>query len=192
MSYATLISPTDLRDYAKVRGWSPIAEAIRDRLFVLSDPAGKLRQIIVPMDADRPDYDDAVRVAIENLAEVEDRPFRLVEASLLESGSDTLKFGVGVMKRAEDGLPLSYAVQAIKGAENALRAAACSEVHRQAFHPKMKRTEAQKLVEAAQMRHTESGSFVLKIACPIDGDCFRREPVVSKSAICSQSNPWNE
>jgi hypothetical protein len=56
----------------------------------------------------------------------------------------------------------------VKGVENALRAAACSEVHRQSFHPKMKRIEAQRLIEAAQMRHTESGSFVLKVSCPID------------------------
>jgi len=85
MNYATLISPTDLRDYAKVRGWAAVPEAIRDRLFVLSNPAVKFRQIIVPMDADRPDYDDAVRIAIEKLSEVENRPFRAVEASLMEA-----------------------------------------------------------------------------------------------------------
>ena len=189
MSYATLISPTDVRDYAKVRGWTAVPEAIRDRLFVLSNPTKKYRQIIVPMDADRPDYNDAVRIAIEKLSEVEERPFRAVEASLMEAGADTLRFGVSTMRNLEDGLPLSYAVRAIEGAEKSLRAAACSEVHRQAFHPKMKRTEAQKLVEAAQMRHTESGSFVLKIACPIDaiagddGPMFPRPPFVRRAML---------
>jgi hypothetical protein len=72
------------------------------------------------------------------------------------------------MRNLENGLPLNYAVRAVNGVENSLRAAACSEVHRQPFHPKMKRVEAQKLIEAAQMRHTETGSFVLKVACPID------------------------
>ena len=57
MSYATLISPTDVRDYAKVHGWVPVPEAIQDRLFVLNNPAVKYWQIvIVPMDADRPDF----------------------------------------------------------------------------------------------------------------------------------------
>ncbi len=168
MNYAMLISPTDLRDYAKVCGWATVSEAVRDRLFVLNSPNGKYRQIIVPMDTDRPDYDDAVRIVIEELAEFEKRPFRAVESSLMEAGADTLRFGVSTMRQMEDGLPLSYAIRAIEGSEKALRAAACSEVQRQPFHPKMKRTEAQKLVQAAQMRHTESGSFVLKIACPID------------------------
>ena len=188
MNYATLISPTDFRDYAKVHGWSPVPDAIRDRLYVLNNPSLKYRQIILPMDADRPDYDDAVRVAIGHLAEAEQRPFRLVEASLMEAGADTLRFGVSPMRPLEGGLPLSYAVRGVKGVENVLRAAACSEVQRQAFHPKMKRIEAQKLVEAAQMRHTEPGSFVLKVACPIDaipsdnGDLLR-PPFVRRALL---------
>jgi hypothetical protein len=168
MTYADLISPTDLRDYAKVRGWTSVPEAVQDRLFVLKSPKDQYRQVIVPMDTDRPDFDDALRVAITRLAEVEGRGFGMVEASLMEAGSDTWRFGVTTMRHAEDGLPLSYAARAVKGVENAFRAAACSEVQRQAFHPKMNRAEAQKLIQAAQMRHTESGSFVLKVACPID------------------------
>lgn len=168
MTYADLISPTDLRDYAKVRGWTSVPEAVQDRLFVLKSPKDQFRQVIVPMDTDRPDFDDALRIAITRLAEVEGRGFGMVEASLMEAGSDTWRFGVTTMRHAEDGLPLSYAARAVKGVENAFRAAACSEVQRQAFHPKMNRVEAQKMIEAAQMRHTESGSFVLKVACPID------------------------
>jgi len=141
---------------------------LAERLLVLNSPSTRYRQIIVPMDSDRADYDDAIRVAIETLSKDEARAFRALEATLMEAGFDTLRFGVSTARRAEDGLPLGYAVRAMEGAEKALRAAACSEVQRQAFHPKMKRTEAQKLVEAAQLRHTESGSFVLKVACPID------------------------
>ena len=193
MNYATLISPTDFRDYAKVRGWMSVPEAVRDRLFVLNHPAFKFRQIIVPMDADRPDYNDAVRVAIEKMAEAEERPFRFVESSLMEAGSDTIRFGVSTMRHLENGLPLNYAVQAVKGVENVLRAAACSEVQRQAFHPKMKQTEAQKLVKAAQMRHTETGSFVLKVACPIDAfpseqvDLFKPQPPFVRRAVLGMS-----
>jgi hypothetical protein len=168
MNYATSISPTDLRDYAKVRGWTPVPEAIVDRLYVLKSPKGQYRQLIVPMDVDSPDFDDALRVAIGELSQVEGRAFSLVEASLMESSSDTWSFGVTTMRPSEDGLPLSYAALAMKGIENAFRAAACSEVQRQPFHPRMKRVEAQRLVEAAQMRHTVNGSFVLKIGCPID------------------------
>lgn len=39
MSYATRISPTDIRNYARVRGWMPVPEVIPDRLYVLNHPA---------------------------------------------------------------------------------------------------------------------------------------------------------
>lgn len=168
MNYAALISPGDVRDYARNRGWTVVPAALAERLLVLNSPSTRYRQLIVPMDSDRADYDGAIRVAIETLAEEEARAFHAIEATLMEAGFDTLRFGVSTARRVEDGLPLGYAVRAMEGAEKALRAAACSEVQRQAFHPKMKRTEAQKMVEAAQLRHTESGSFVLKVACPID------------------------
>ena len=56
----------------------------------------------------------------DDLAEGEERPFHAVEASLMEAGSDTLRFGVSTMRHIEDGLPLNYASRAIEGAEKAL------------------------------------------------------------------------
>jgi hypothetical protein len=172
MNYATLISPTDFRDFAKVHGWKLVPEAVKDGLFVLNHSAFGFRQLIVPIDTDGIDYNDAVSVAIQTIADTEDKSFEFIESCLMEAGSDTIRFGVSTRRDFENsplsGLPLNYAVQAFKGVENAIRAAACSEVQRQPFHPKMKRSEAQRMVEAAQMRHTESGSFILKVACPID------------------------
>jgi hypothetical protein len=173
MNYATLISPTDFRDFAKVHGWKLIPEAaVKDRLFVMNHSEFGFRQLIVPIDTDGIDYNDAVSVAIQTMADTEDKSFEFIESCVMEAGSDTIRFGVSTRLDFENsplsGLPLNYAVQAFKGVENAIRAAACSEVQRQPFHPKMKRSEAQRLVEAAQMRHTESGSFILKVACPIN------------------------
>lgn len=168
MSAESLISPCDLRDFAKARGWKPVPEALQDGLIVLNSPRQDYRQIIVPSDQDQPDFADALRISLRKLAEAEEKSVAWVEARLLEAACDTWQFGVSTRWVTQDGLPLSYAVRAIKGVESAFRAAACSEVHRKPFHPKMNRAEAQRLVEAAQMRHTESGSFVLKAGCPID------------------------
>jgi hypothetical protein len=186
MNHAAQIAPADVRDYAKARGWTLIPEAVRDRLYVLKNPRLQYRQIIVPIDADRPDYGAALRIAIERLAESEQRPPQAIEADLLEAGADTLRFGVSPTRDSADGLPLSYAISAIEGTEKILRAAACSEVQRQPFHPKLNRVQAQQVVEAAQMRHTESGSFVLKVACPIDavpddGPLLARPPFVRRA-----------
>lgn len=67
---ATAIPPSDVRDYAKSRGWFMVREAIKDRLYVLNHPTHH-RQIVLPMDKDVPDYEDAVRLSLEKLAETE-------------------------------------------------------------------------------------------------------------------------
>jgi len=176
MNYAESITPADIRDYAKFFGWTPVAEAMRDRLYVLNHPAHRLHQVVVPMDIARPDYDDAVRVAIQQLSLAQHRPFEQVQAALLETGFDTLRLAVHALRQYEDSLPLNFASRAIKGVENALRASACSTILPQAFHPRMNRVEAQKLVDTAQLRHTESGSFVLKVACPLDAISGDEDP----------------
>lgn len=177
MTNANLISPTDIRDYAKFKGWTVVPEALDDRLFVFNSPTEKYRQLIVPMDSDRPDFRSAINIAIERLSEEELRSKEEVEASLLEADSDTWRFGVSTSRGGDEGLPLSYASRAVKGVENAFRAAACSVVNRQPYHPRMNRVEAQKLIEAAQLRHTEFGSFVLKVACPLNAISADIDPI---------------
>jgi hypothetical protein len=49
-----------------------------------------------------------------------------------------------------------------------LRASACSVIQPQAFHPRLSRVEADQLVKACRMAQTERGSFIVKVACPLD------------------------
>lgn len=79
MSYSEQISPGALRDYAKAKGWTPLIEGQAQRLYVLKSPKDDYRQIVVPMDSNRCDFEDAVRLAIHTLSEVEDKPINLIE-----------------------------------------------------------------------------------------------------------------
>lgn len=74
MNNGILIAATDLRDYAKSRGWVLLPEAVRDRLFVLSNPQFDRRQLVFPIDTTAPDYAEAVILAVEKLAALEGRP----------------------------------------------------------------------------------------------------------------------
>ncbi len=44
MNPEPVIAPTDLRDYAKARGWVLLKEAAKDRLYVMSNPRFERRQ----------------------------------------------------------------------------------------------------------------------------------------------------
>ena len=161
------LSPTDLRDYAKSQGWQLLQEAVADGLYVLQNPAFERRQLVFPILTDAPDYVDAVGLAVRKLAELMGRPEAAVLAAVQEYKDDTLRFRV-VDTRHESGyIPLSYAVSAINGAKELFLSAASTVLVPQMHHPRLSRAEALQLLDASRFRHTESGSFVLKVSSPV-------------------------
>jgi hypothetical protein len=55
----------------------------------------------------------------------------------------------------------------ISGAQQMLQASACTVLKPQSHHPRLHRTEAQQFLETARFRHTQPGSFVLNVSCPV-------------------------
>jgi len=167
MNNGLTIASTDLRDYAKSRGWVLLPEAVPDRLFVLSNPQFAQRQLVFPIDTTAPDYAEAVMLAVEKLALLEGRPLPAVLRALQELNDDTLRFRIGT-QRDDETLPLAFAGAIVSGAQQLLLAAACTVLKPQSHHPRLSRNEAQQLIEASQFRHTEPGSFVVKVSCPVN------------------------
>lgn len=167
MKLDTPIAPTNLRDYAKAQGWVLVKEAAKDRLYVMSNPRFDRRQIVFPMDTTAPDYVEAVTLALEKLAAIESRPVELVLKGLLEVGDDALAFRVTSQRADEQSLPLSFVGSMIAGAQQMLLASVCTVLKPQAHHPRLSRVEAQQFLEITRFRHTQPGSFVLNMSCPV-------------------------
>jgi hypothetical protein len=169
MTNGTLVTPTDLRDYAKARGWTLLAAGISHRLYVLEHPHLTRRQLVFPIDTSAPDYTEAVMLAAEKLAEIEAKPLSVILASLQEVRDDTLRFRITLDHNSGiDSLPLSFATSFITAAQQLLLSAACTVLKPRIHHPRLSQAEAQQLVKEAQFRHTEHSSFVLKVSCAID------------------------
>jgi hypothetical protein len=169
MNLETLITPTDLRDYAKDLGWDLFKEAAKDRLYVMSNPRFGQRQLVFPMDTTAPDYSEAVMLVVRKLASMEGRNPQEVVKSILEVSEDALAFRVTMPRPDERYLPLAFAGSMVAGAQQLLLAAACSVLKPQAHHPRLSRTEAQQFLETSKFRHTEPGSFILNVSCPVHG-----------------------
>lgn len=167
MNLDTMIAPTNLRDYAKAQGWVLLKEAAKDRLYVMTNPRFARRQLVFPMDTTAPDYVEAVTLVVEKLASMEARPFHAVLKSLLEVSDDALAFRVTSPNSNEQSLPLSFAGSMIAGAQQLLLASVCTVLKPRAHHPRLSRSEAQQFLETARFRHTQSGSFVLNVSCPV-------------------------
>ncbi len=167
MTLESLIAPTSLRDYAKSRGWALLKEAAKDRLYVLIHPRFDRRQLVFPMDTTAPDYAEAIMLVIEKLAAIEARPLPAVLKNVAEVSDDSLAFRVMSARTEEQSLPLSFVGSMLEGAQQMLRASVCTVLKPQIHHPRLSRAEAQQFLESARFRHTQPGSFILNVSCPV-------------------------
>ncbi|MDP1607202.1 MAG: hypothetical protein Q8L93_11290 [Rhodocyclaceae bacterium] len=167
MNFEPIIAPTDLRDYAKAQGWMLLKEAAKDRLYVMSHPRFGGRQIVFPMDTTAPDYAEAISLMVEKIAAMEQRAPDAVFKSLMEVGDDAVAFRVTSHRPEERYLPLSFAAEMVAGVQQLLLASACTVLKPKAHHPRLSRSEAQQFLETARFRHTQPGSFVLNVSCPV-------------------------
>ena len=167
MNFETIIAPTDLRDYAKAQGWVLLKEAAKDRLYVMSHPRFGGRQIVFPMDTTAPDYAEAISLMVEKIAVMEQRAPDAVFKSLMEVSDDAIAFRVTSHRPEERYLPLSFAGAMVAGVQQLLLASACTVLKPKAHHPRLSRSEAQQFLETVRFRHTQPGSFVLNVSCPV-------------------------
>ena len=183
------IPSTDLRDFVKSRGWHQVTEAVSDGLFVLTNPLFSKRQLIFPIDSAQPDYAESINIALQKLAELEQKPISLLISSLNELKDDTLRLKVKDARNEENFIPLSYAVSAINGTKEMLLSAACTALKPQIHHPRLSRSEAQELIDKTRFRHTEAGSFIIKVSAPvkameIQGNLFEEDlPFVRQTTL---------
>lgn len=169
MNLETLIPPTNLRDYAKNQGWVLVKEAAKDRLCVMTNPRYQGRQLVFPMDTSAPDYSEAVMLVLDKLAAIEGRITSDVFKNVLEVGDDAIAFRVTTPQPDDRSVPLAFAGSMLAGAQQLLLASACTVLKPQVHHPRLSRTEAQQFLETARFRHTQPGSFVLNVSCPVQG-----------------------
>ncbi|MFZ3140430.1 hypothetical protein [Polaromonas sp.] len=162
------IAPTALRDYlVKAQGWEVLDIALPDRLFVLNHKKYPRRQLVYPMDSTAPDYDEAVSRVFEKLSEcTQQMPVNLMMAAQ-NLRDDIISLRIHAENQGYT-LPLSFATTLIQSTEKLLKSAACTVLQPMRHHRKLYRSEVSQFIQKARFQQTERGSFVLKVACPID------------------------
>jgi hypothetical protein len=162
------LSPSGLRDFVKSLGWQSLPDGLVDRLYVMHHAAAPRRQIVIPMDQDAPDYAEACELALSKLADLQGMKLAdLIQLAAI-SRDDSIYYRVTSNASFDDGLPLSFAASLLMGAEQILLASACTVLRPQTHHPRLHRAEAAQLAGHARFGHTERGSFVVRVSCPVD------------------------
>ena len=162
------ITPLNLRDYATATGWVQLKEAVQDGLVVLNNPTYAPRQLVFPMDSMDPGYWESIAITLQRLAEIEEREALIVAGDVQRVHEDTYRFRLFEEHAEHPGIPLGYALSAIKGSQLVILSSATTAVRPKAYHPRMSIAEAQQVLDMARFNHTEQGSFVLNVSCPLN------------------------
>jgi hypothetical protein len=161
------VSPLEVRRYAIAGGWRRV-EGVNGVIALYQHPDSQLDQLVVPLDPSTDDYGRTMADVIERLAVRSGlSPLQIVE-DLLNAPCDVVRFRLDEPDSQSGSISLAQGISLLGAAERALLSAACSVIQPQTFHPRLSRGEAEQLVKACRMGQTERGSFILKIACPLD------------------------
>lgn len=167
MSGENMVRPTDLRDYLKAQGWTVLDVALKDRLYVFENNRFPRRQLVYPMDMTAPDYRESLDRLFGKLGDITGQKQENLVTKIAALKDDVLRLRV-FFDGNDSSLPLSFAATLIQNTEKLLKAAACAVLRPRIHHPGLSLLEANQLVEKARFQHTENGSFILKVACPVN------------------------
>lgn len=167
MNRSNFLAPTDLRDYLLAQGWNLNQAGLADRLYVLANERCERRQLVFPMDITAPDYEESVGKVIDKLSEIQRQPPQTLIAEVQAIKDDVVRFRVASQTSPDFILSLDFASTLVRATEQVFRAAACTAVKPRTHHPRLSLSEAGQFVEKAHFGHTEPGSFIFKISCPI-------------------------
>ncbi len=164
---AARVLPQHVADYARGRGWRRVTLGTRDLAVYANPDDARLEQIVIPRDATLADYPSRVADIVVTLSELESRPVVAVLNDLLSPDSDTLRFAREGPTADAGSVSLSVGADMLEGAKRSLLSAACSVLQPERHHQRLSRQEADQLLSASRLNHTERGSFVIAISCPL-------------------------
>ncbi len=169
MNYFHSITPLEVKDFVKSEGWEIVKEALPHRFFVLYNESMGA-QISMAMDKSAPDYDEAIQRSIEKLSNVYHCSSREIIERIKTFDKDV--FSIRILdKYANEGyIPLSSATRFIESAQQVLMSSACMVKNPRHKFTKIQIKEAKNIINRAQFRHTDIGSFILNIACDLKED----------------------
>jgi len=183
------VSAIDIRDYAISQKWTLVKEALNDGLYVLNSPNNDYMQLVFPKDESVSFFQEMAEMTLNKLAKLHNFSFQKMIEEIREVNDDVICLRYFSENKNVNSISFEEAFEAITATRQMLQSAASSVVAPALHHPILNRTEAQELIKKTRFRHTEEGSFILKISHPCEiitvSDIFgeQYEKPLSRSAF---------
>jgi len=181
------VTPIEIRDYAISYGWTLVKDAINEGLFVLNSPNMDYKQLMFPIEPSNPNFKDLAELSISKLAASHNQTaFQVIEA-IRDVNEDVLSLRYYSEHKAVNSISFQEALGSIEATKQMLLAAGCSIVNPVLYHKRLGRTEALEFLKKTRFRHTQEGSFILKVSCPIQLEA----PLLSETLLNDSAKPMS-
>lgn len=162
------VTPIEIRDYAISLGWQLVKEATKDGLFVLNSPNENFKQLIFPIEPTSSDYDNMAELAISKISDLtKKRIFQIVE-EIRGVNDDLISLRYYSEMKNVNSLSFQDTVETIEATKQLILTAGSSVVNPVLYHKRLSRIEATELLKKTRFRHTQEGSFIIKVSCPVE------------------------
>jgi len=181
------VTPIEIRDYAISYGWTLVKDAINEGLFVLNSPNMDFKQLMFPIEPSDPNFKDLAELSISKLAGLQNQTaFQVIEA-IRDVNEDVVSLRYYSEHKAVNSISFQEALGSIEATKQMLLAAGCSIVNPVLYHKRLGRTEALEFLKKTRFRHTQEGSFILKVSCPIQLEA----PLLSETLLNDSAKPMS-
>jgi len=162
------VSSIEIRDYAQSMGWELVREALKDGLFVLNSPNGDNTQLIFPKDSNDNEFSEMAFMGLKRLSDYYRKNVINLVEEIREVNDDVISLRYYSENKIVNSISFEEAFEAIAATRQMILSAASSIVNPTIYHPKLNRTEPQELIKKTKFRHTQEGSFIIKVAIPFE------------------------
>lgn len=162
------VSSIEIRDYAQSLGWSLVKEALKDGLFVLDSPKQDNTQLVFPKDSADANFQELANNSLKRISEFYRKCISQIVDEIREVNDDVINLRYYSDNKVVNSISFEEAYEAISATRQMILSAASTVVNPRTFHPKLNRTEPQDLIKKTRFRHTQEGSFIIKVSIPFE------------------------
>ncbi|MBM3457452.1 MAG: hypothetical protein FJX77_02795 [Armatimonadetes bacterium] len=169
-----VIRPLLVRHYALHRGWRDVT-GTRDGVWIFAHRNDGRFQVMLPRQADAPDYPEALAIVARRFAEAEGRAVGGVLFDLSHADADVLSWDARLPGDARTRT-LDQQVRAWGGVRSALLCAAGAVLWPSRRHPPRTPTWLDEIICSCQVASPGPGSGALRLICPLAPTVTEADP----------------
>ncbi len=162
------VSAIEIRDYAQSLNWTLVKEALQEGLFVLNSPDGSNTQLLFPKEVASSSFQELAYMSLKRLAEYYKKSIEAIAEDIREVNDDVIGLRFYSANKTVNSISFEEAYETIAATRQLILSAASTVVNPQLYHPWLNRAEPQEIIKNTKFRHTEEGSFIIKVSIPFE------------------------